>query len=60
MQTKEKNKMLGFPQEFFFPGGLKYRPQTISANSKEEAEEIYEKTKIKVESLSENNPENNI
>ena len=60
MQTKDKNKMLGSPQEFFFPGGLEYKPQTITANSREEAEEIYEKTKVKVESLSENNPENNL
>ncbi len=57
MQTKDKTKILGSPQEYFFPGGLEYKPQTISATSQEEANEIYEKTKEKVESLSETNEE---
>ncbi len=57
MQTKDKTKILGSPQEYFFPGGLEYKPQTVNANSQEEANEIYEKTKEKVESLSETNEE---
>ena len=60
MQTKDKNKMLGSPQEYFFPGGLEYKPQTISANSQEEADEIYEKTKEKVEPLPTIKSENNL
>ena len=60
MQTKDKNKMLGSPQEYFFPGGLEYKPQTITANSQEEANEIYEKTKTKVEPLPINEPQNNL
>lgn len=51
MQTKDKTKMLGSPKEYFFPGGLEYKPQTVTAESQEEAEEIYEKTKQKVELL---------
>jgi hypothetical protein len=58
MQTKDKTKILGSPQEYFFPGGLVYKPMTVKASSQEEADEIYEKTKEKVESLPENNPEN--
>jgi hypothetical protein len=45
----------GTPQEYFFPGGLQYRPQTVIASSIEEAQEIYEKTKQKVEQLPDNN-----
>ena len=60
MQIKDKNKMLGSPQEYFFPGGLEYKPQTITASSQEEANEIYEKTKEKVESLPINKSENNL
>ena len=60
MQTKDKTKMLGSPQEYFFPGGLEYKPLTVTAHSREEAEEIYEKTKQKVEPLSEPNQEETI
>lgn len=57
MQTPAKNKAVGTPQEFFFAGGLEYKPQTVTANSREEAEAIYEKTKQKVESLPTNQSE---
>ena len=58
MQTPSKNKIIdGAPQEFFFAGGLEYKPQTVTAHSKEEAEEIYEKTKQKVEPLPVNKSE---
>ncbi len=60
MQTKDKTKMLGSPKEFFFPGGLEYKPQTVTAESQEEAEEIYEKTKEKVEPLLTNKSENKV
>ena len=60
MQIKDKNKMFGSPQEYFFPGGLEYKPLTIKANSQEEADEIYEKTKEKVEPLLINQSEKNI
>jgi hypothetical protein len=60
MQTKEKTKMLGSPQEYFFPGGLEYKPLTVTANSQEEADEIYEKEKQKVELLPTNETENNL
>lgn len=60
MQTKDKTKIIGSPQEFFFPGGLEYKPQTISANSQEEADEIYQKTKEKVEPLPNNETKNNL
>ena len=60
MQIKDKNKMLGSPQEYFFPGGLEYKPQTINANSQEEADEIYQKTKEKVEPLPNKEIENNL
>lgn len=43
--------MLGSPQEYFFPGGLEYKPLTVTAHSQEEADEIYEKEKQKVELL---------
>lgn len=49
--------MLGSPQEYFFPGGLEYKPMTVTASSQEEAEEIYEKTKQKVDPLPTNNSE---
>lgn len=52
--------MLGSPQEYFFPGGLEYKPLTVTANSQEEADEIYEKEKQKVEPLPTNETENNL
>lgn len=52
--------MLESPQEYFFPGGLEYKPQTIKAKSQEEANEIYEKTKEKVEPLPTIKSENNL
>ena len=52
MQTQSKNKAIGeSPREFFFAGGGEYKPQTVIASSIEEAQEIYEKTKQKVEPL---------
>lgn len=51
MQTKDKTKILGSPQEYFFPGGLEYKPLTVTAHSQEEADEIYEKEKQKVDQL---------
>lgn len=58
MQTQSKNKIIdGSPQEFFFAGGLEFKPQTVTATSREEAEEIYEKTKQKVEPLPTNKTE---
>lgn len=55
MQTQSKNKAIGeSPREFFFAGGGEYKPQTVTANSIEEAEEIYQKTKEKVETKSDN------
>jgi hypothetical protein len=55
MQTPSQNKMIdGTPKEYFFSGGLQYRPQTVMASSQEEAQEIYEKTrKPRVEPLPE-------
>jgi len=35
-------------QEFHFPGGLEFKPTTIVANSREEAEKIWLKQRIKV------------
>ncbi len=60
MQTKDKTKMLGSPQEYFFPGGLEYKPLTVTANSQEEADEIYEKEKQKVEPLQPSENENTV
>lgn len=55
MQTQSKNKAIGeSSREFFFAGGLEYKPQTVTANNIEEAQEIYEKTKQKVETISDN------
>ncbi len=52
--------MLGSPQEYFFPGGLEYKPLTVTANSQEEADEIYEKEKQKVDTLPTSETENNV
>lgn len=55
MQTQSKNKAIGeSPREFFFAGEGVYKPQTVTASSIEEAEEIYHKTKQKVETESDN------
>jgi hypothetical protein len=58
MQTKEKTKMLGGTQEFFFPGSMEYEPKTIEAESFEEAQEIWEEEKQKVELPKTNQTEN--
>jgi len=50
-----KNKAL---EEYFFSGGLEYEPQTISAESREEAEKIWEETKKKVDKNLEANNSN--
>ena len=43
-------------QEYFFSGGQEYLPQTIRADSQEEAEKIWSESRKKVgESLKENN-----
>ena len=43
-------------QEYFFSGGQEYLPQTIRADSKEEAESLWKESRKKVgESLKENN-----
>lgn len=61
MQTQSKNKMIGreevkTKQEYFFSGGQEYLPQTIRADSKEEAESLWKESRKKVgESLKENN-----
>lgn len=35
-------------EEFFFPGGTEYLPQTVIAESSQQAEEIWHKTKVPV------------
>lgn len=43
-------------QEYFFSGGLEYEPQTIRADSQEEAEKVWEESRKKVgKPLQENN-----
>ena len=62
MQIHSKNKMLGSEEvknkgseEYFFSGGLEYIPQTIRADTPEEAEKIWIGTRKKMgESLQEN------
>jgi hypothetical protein len=61
MQTNNKNKMIGKEdaknkQEYFFSGGQEYIPQTIRADSQEEAERVWSESRVKVEKpLQENN-----
>jgi len=61
MQTNNKNKMIGKEdvknkQEYFFSGGQEYLPQTIRADSQEEAEKVWKESRKKVgEPLKENN-----
>jgi len=43
VKTKIKHK-----ENFHFSGNQIYRPQVVSAESREEAEEIYLKTRIKI------------
>jgi hypothetical protein len=43
-----KNKDPIQVQEYFFSGGLEYLPKNISAKSLEEATEIWEKSRVKV------------
>ena len=61
MQKISKNKMMDGEgvknkelEEYFFSGGLEYEPQTIQAESQEEAEKIWEGSRKKVKTLSEN------
>lgn len=55
MQKNYKNKMVNEAkdkseqQEFFYPGGGEYEPITITAESKEKADELYEVRKKKVD-----------
>lgn len=50
MLDKAKNKALE-PEEvrvkqiYHFPGGLEYEPQSVEAETREEAEDIYEKSR---------------
>ncbi len=61
MQINNKNKMIGKEdvknkQEYFFSGGQEYLPQTIRADSQEEAERVWSESRVKVEKpLKENN-----
>lgn len=53
MQTNNKNKMIGkeevkTKQEYFFSGGLEYEPQTIRADSRDEAERLWKESRRKV------------
>ena len=43
VKTKVRRK-----EKFHFSGNQIYRPQVVSAESREEAEEIYLKTRIKI------------
>lgn len=43
VKTKVKRK-----EKFHFSGNQIYRPQVVSAESREEAEEVYLKTRIKI------------
>lgn len=57
MLKSEKNKMLGSEDiknkeveqsiEYHFPGGLEYKPMTVKAKNREEAEAIWEKKREK-------------
>ncbi len=52
--TQAKNKEVK-KEEFFFAGGLEYLPQTITAESREEAEKIwFETRKSRTEVLQDN------
>lgn len=42
-------------QEYFFSGGQEYLPQTIRADSQEEAERLWKESRVKVKPLQENN-----
>ncbi len=62
MINNSKNKMVkseevkNKSEEFFFSGGQEYLPQTIRADSKEEAERLWSESRVKVEKpLKENN-----
>jgi hypothetical protein len=62
MQTNNKNNLIAKEdvknkgEEYFFSGGQEYLPQTIRADSQEEAEKLWEQSRKKVEKpLKENN-----
>ena len=62
MINNSKNKMVrseevkNKSEEYFFSGGQEYLPQTIRADSQEEADKLWEETRKKVdEPLKENN-----
>ncbi len=42
-------------QEYFFSGGQEYLPQTIRADSREEAEKLWEGSRVKVDKPLKNN-----
>ena len=60
MQRISKNKMLSGEEaktkgnEYFFSGGLEYEPQTVTADTPEEAEKIWVETRMRAGKLSEN------
>ena len=49
MMTDAKNKGSEQEQEFHFAGGMEYLPQTVKAKSREEAEKVWEATRVKVD-----------
>ena len=61
MQKEAKNKQITDAnnksqstnelQEFHFAGGLEYEPLTVQARNREEAEEIWQKERKKVEQI---------
>jgi hypothetical protein len=47
--TDAASKEEGTPQEYFFHGNGEYEPITIIANSREEAERLWQERRVKVE-----------
>lgn len=48
-ETKTPQTNEGALEDFFFAGGGEYEPLTVQARSREEAEEIWQKQRKKVE-----------
>lgn len=48
MKSEDVRNKEGSPVEFHFAGGLEYRPLTVKARTREEAQKIWEKQRIKV------------
>lgn len=56
MQTKSKTKDIapqGAPQRYHFSGGGEYEPLSVEAGTQEEAEEIWQRERKKVETTTE-------